>query len=136
MSVAVPMASPTRRLNLNDQPFLNSRIRERDVLITDRVKEASMPSPSMTKHRTSSVKVFGIELCPDNVAVAMVFCSRCPRPCKACCQFLTFHLKDDLHLDLAEVHLHNYIHTFCCFSELVCFTFLALVIKSGILDEL
>ncbi|RXH93467.1 hypothetical protein DVH24_014043 [Malus domestica] len=62
-----------------------------------------MPSPSMTKHRTSSVKIFGVELCPDNVAVAMVFCSRCPRPCRACCLFLTFHLKDDLHLDLAEV---------------------------------
>ncbi|CAN6566419.1 unnamed protein product [Malus baccata var. baccata] len=56
----------------------------------------------MTKHRTSRVNFFGVELCLDNVAVAMVFCSRCPRPCRACYQFLTFHLKDDLHLDLAE----------------------------------
>ncbi|RXH84841.1 hypothetical protein DVH24_041609 [Malus domestica] len=105
MSVASPMASPTRRLNLDDQPFLNSRISvgERDALITDRVKEASLHSPSMTKHGTSSVKFFGVELCPDNVVVAMVFCSRCPRPCKACCQGLTFHLKDNLHLDLAKV---------------------------------
>ncbi|RXH98840.1 hypothetical protein DVH24_011165 [Malus domestica] len=61
-------------------------IRERDVLITDRVKEASM-----TKHRTSSVKFFGV-----NCALTMW-------PCKACSQFLTFHLKDDLHLDLAEI---------------------------------
>ncbi|RXH93485.1 hypothetical protein DVH24_014061 [Malus domestica] len=56
----------------------------------------------MTKHRTRRVKFFGVELYLDNVAVAMVFCSRCPRPCRACCQFLTSHLKDDLHLNLAE----------------------------------
>ncbi|KAM1004993.1 hypothetical protein ACFX2C_005127 [Malus domestica] len=72
MSVTVPMASPTRRLDLDDEPFLNSRI-SMYVLITDRVREASMPSPSMTKHRRSSVKIFGLELCPDNVAVAMVY---------------------------------------------------------------
>ena len=43
------------------------------MLITDRKKEECMPSPSKTKHRTSSVKFFGVELCPDNVAVAMVY---------------------------------------------------------------
>ncbi|CAN6677168.1 unnamed protein product [Malus baccata var. baccata] len=100
MSVAVPMPSPTRRLDLDDEPFLNSRIREMDVLITDRERAASMPSPSKNKHRKSSVKVFGVELCPDNVAVAMVYFVQGVLGLARLA--VSFYLKDDLHLDPAE----------------------------------
>ncbi|CAN6677167.1 unnamed protein product [Malus baccata var. baccata] len=102
MSVAVPMPSPTRRLDLDDEPFLNSRIStgEMDVLITDRERAASMPSPSKNKHRKSSVKVFGVELCPDNVAVAMVYFVQGVLGLARLA--VSFYLKDDLHLDPAE----------------------------------
>ncbi|KAM1720531.1 hypothetical protein ACFX12_022184 [Malus domestica] len=100
MSVAVPMPSPTRRLDLDDEPFLNSRIREMDVLITDRERAASMPSPSKNKHRKSSVKIFGVELCPDNVAVAMVYFVQGVLGLARLA--VSFYLKDDLHLDPAE----------------------------------
>ncbi|KAM1281451.1 hypothetical protein ACFX15_021620 [Malus domestica] len=100
MSVAVPMPSPTRRLDLDDGPFLNSRIREMDVLITDRERAASMPSPSKNKHRKSSVKIFGVELCPDNVAVAMVYFVQGVLGLARLA--VSFYLKDDLHLDPAE----------------------------------
>ncbi|KAM1281452.1 hypothetical protein ACFX15_021620 [Malus domestica] len=102
MSVAVPMPSPTRRLDLDDGPFLNSRISagEMDVLITDRERAASMPSPSKNKHRKSSVKIFGVELCPDNVAVAMVYFVQGVLGLARLA--VSFYLKDDLHLDPAE----------------------------------
>ncbi|KAM1304692.1 hypothetical protein FF1_022209 [Malus domestica] len=102
MSVAVPMPSPTRRLDLDDEPFLNSRISagEMDVLITDRERAASMPSPSKNKHRKSSVKIFGVELCPDNVAVAMVYFVQGVLGLARLA--VSFYLKDDLHLDPAE----------------------------------
>ncbi|KAM1171888.1 hypothetical protein ACFX2I_022046 [Malus domestica] len=100
MSVAVPMPSPTRRLDLDDEPFLNSRIREMDVLITDRERAASIPSPSKNKHRKSSVKIFGVELCPDNVAVAMVYFVQGVLGLARLA--VSFYLKDDLHLDPAE----------------------------------
>ncbi|XP_068333445.1 folate-biopterin transporter 1, chloroplastic-like [Pyrus communis] len=102
MSVAVPMPSSPRRLDLDHESFLDSRISagERDVLITDREKEESMPSPSKTKHRTSTVKFFGVELCPDNVAVAMVYFVQGVLGLARLA--VSFYLKDDLHLDPAE----------------------------------
>ncbi|KAM1301454.1 hypothetical protein ACFX2H_012490 [Malus domestica] len=102
MSVAVPMPSSPRRLDLDHESFLDSRISagERDVLITDREKEECMPSPSKTKHRTSSVKIFGVELCPDNVAVAMVYFVQGVLGLARLA--VSFYLKDDLHLDPAE----------------------------------
>ncbi|KAB2625430.1 folate-biopterin transporter 1 [Pyrus ussuriensis x Pyrus communis] len=102
MSVAVPMPLPTRRLDLDDEPFLNSRISagERDVLITDRERAAIMSSPSKNKHRKSSVKFLGVELCPDNVAVAMVYFVQGVLGLARLA--VSFYLKDDLHLDPAE----------------------------------
>jgi len=62
-----------------------------DMLVTNMDEETSSSTQTAlrkNKYRMSRVKCFGVDLSPDNVAVAMVFCTRCFRPCEACSQFL------------------------------------------------
>ncbi|CAB4261533.1 unnamed protein product [Prunus armeniaca] len=105
MSVAVPISSPPRRLDLDDAPFLGSRISaaERDVLTPNAEGDTSMPSPSKTapyKNKHRMIKFFGVDLSPDNVAVAMVYFVQGVLGLARLA--VSFYLKDDLHLDPAE----------------------------------
>lgn len=70
-------------------------------------------SPSKTvPHRKiysqSPVKFFGVDLTPDNIAVAMVYFVQGVLGLARLA--VSFYLKDDLHLDPAEVcHLHVFV---------------------------
>ncbi|KAL6194017.1 hypothetical protein ACLB2K_035101 [Fragaria x ananassa] len=107
MSVAIPMPSSPSRLESDDEPFLESRIRvgERYVMISNKEGEVNMSSPSKTashknKHGVSYAKFFGVDLSPDNVAVAMVYFVQGVLGLARLA--VSFYMKDDLHLDPAE----------------------------------
>ena len=74
------------------------------MLTTEPDLEASSTSktaPRKKKHRMSSVKLFGVDLSPDNIAVAMVYFVQGVLGLARLA--VNFYLKDDLHLDPAEV---------------------------------
>jgi len=94
-----------------------------DALTTDIDLEASSSSkvpPRKHKYRMSSIKLFGVELSPDNVAVAMVYFVQGVLGLARLA--VNFYLKDDLHLDPAEVCLLNsgfnmlFVHIFWLIS--------------------
>ncbi|WVY97461.1 hypothetical protein V8G54_029612 [Vigna mungo] len=107
MSGTVSRSGSSLRLSSEDSdPFLVSRINagKDDALTTEIDLEASSSSkvaPRKHKYRMSSIKLFGVELSPDNVAVAMVYFVQGVLGLARLA--VNFYLKDDLHLDPAEV---------------------------------
>lgn len=82
-----------------------------DALTTETDPEVSSSSriaARKNKYRTSSIKLFGVELSPDNVAVAMVYFVQGVLGLARLA--VNFYLKDDLHLDPAEVCHHGLIN--------------------------
>lgn len=61
----------------------------------------SRTQPRKGKNVNSRMKIFGVELSPDNVAVAMVYFVQGVLGLARLA--VSFYLKDDLHLDPAEV---------------------------------
>ncbi|XP_047167673.1 folate-biopterin transporter 1, chloroplastic [Vigna umbellata] len=106
MSGTFPRSSSSLRISSEDSdPFLLSRINagKDDALTTEIDLEASSSSkvaPRKHKYRMSSIKLFGVELSPDNVAVAMVYFVQGVLGLARLA--VNFYLKDDLHLDPAE----------------------------------
>ncbi|KAM6545479.1 hypothetical protein CsatB_026215 [Cannabis sativa] len=106
MSFSVPLSSTTPNSgDLNDETLFNCRpgARNGDILTKD--EAAEIPSISKTamrknKHRGSGVKCFGVDLTPDNIAVAMVYFVQGVLGLSRLA--VSFYLKDDLHLDPAE----------------------------------
>ncbi|XP_030508346.2 folate-biopterin transporter 1, chloroplastic [Cannabis sativa] len=106
MSFSVPLSSTTPNSgDSNDETLFNCRpgARNGDILTKD--EAAEMPSISKTamrknKHRASAVKCFGVDLTPDNIAVAMVYFVQGVLGLSRLA--VSFYLKDDLHLDPAE----------------------------------
>lgn len=79
-----------------------------DALETEIDPEASSSSkvaPKKHKYGISNIKLFGVDLSPDNVAVAMVYFVQGVLGLARLA--VNFYLKDDLHLDPAEVCLLN-----------------------------
>lgn len=75
-----------------------------DTLTTETDLEASSASrtaPRKNRYGMSSITLFGVELSPDNVAVAMVYFVQGVLGLARLA--VNFYLKDDLHLDPAEV---------------------------------
>ena len=77
--------------------------------------EAEMPltsntAPRKNKYRRSAVKCFGVDLTPDNIAVAMVYFVQGVLGLSRLA--VSFYLKDDLHLDPAEVGFVSYLFLF------------------------
>jgi hypothetical protein len=84
--------------------MLDSGAGKGDMLTTDMEGETSFSSktsPRKNKYQMSAVKCFGVELSPDNVAVAMVYFVQGVLGLARLA--VNFYLKDDLHLDPAEV---------------------------------
>lgn len=75
--------------------------------LTTSVKQESSYSyknlPRKNKNTGSSIKFFGVDLSPDNVAVAMVYFVQGVLGLSRLA--VSFYLKDDLHLDPAEVYI-------------------------------
>lgn len=63
---------------------------------------SSKNAPFRRRSFLSNLKFFGVELSPDNIAVAMVYFVQGVLGLSRLA--VNFYLKDDLHLDPAEVH--------------------------------
>ncbi|XVF63088.1 hypothetical protein PTKIN_Ptkin09bG0060800 [Pterospermum kingtungense] len=104
MSVSLPLSSR------ENEPFLDSRnsAGNGDTLATEMEQETSTRTSSggswRKKNRytggASRLKCFGVDLSPDNVAVAMVYFVQGVLGLSRLA--VSFYLKDDLHLDPAE----------------------------------
>ncbi|GKV42444.1 hypothetical protein SLEP1_g49848 [Rubroshorea leprosula] len=103
MSVAAPLPASSHRGDRDDEPFLDSRIgAEKGDLLTTNMEQETNTSSYRRKIRYigSGLKIFGVELSPDNVAVAMVYFVQGVLGLSRLA--VSFYLKDDLHLDPAE----------------------------------
>ncbi|XP_062108317.1 folate-biopterin transporter 1, chloroplastic [Humulus lupulus] len=106
MSFSVPLSSSQPSSgDLDDETLFNSRpgASNGDLLTEDEEAEISSISKTTTrknKYRGSAVKCFGVDLTPDNIAVAMVYFVQGVLGLSRLA--VGFYLKDDLHLDPAE----------------------------------
>ncbi|KAJ7954864.1 folate-biopterin transporter 1, chloroplastic-like [Quillaja saponaria] len=105
MSVSVPMPGSSFWLDRDDEPFLDSRngVGKEDTLTTNKEREEASPSktaPLKNRYQMRAVKFFGVDMSPDNVAVAMVYFVQGVLGLARLA--VSFYLKDDLHLDPAE----------------------------------
>lgn len=79
--------------------------RNGDTLATDMEAEMSSlnnrAAPRKSKYRRSAIRIFGVDLTPDNIAVAMVYFVQGVLGLSRLA--VSFYLKDDLHLNPAEV---------------------------------
>ncbi|KAM7485533.1 hypothetical protein LguiA_001542 [Lonicera macranthoides] len=102
MSISIQM--PPREVD--DEPFLDSRNRtgKGDLLMKNNVEKGtgspSKMGPHKNRHTMSAITCFGVDLTPDNIAVAMVYFVQGVLGLSRLA--VSFYLKDDLHLDPAE----------------------------------
>ncbi|KAK6254924.1 hypothetical protein SCA6_016229 [Theobroma cacao] len=100
MSVTIPLTSREK------EPFLDSRnsAGNREMLAMEVEQETRTSTSSRKKNRYfgggGRLKCFGVDLSPDNVAVAMVYFVQGVLGLSRLA--VSFYLKDDLHLDPAE----------------------------------
>ncbi|XP_028773513.1 folate-biopterin transporter 1, chloroplastic isoform X3 [Neltuma alba] len=107
MSASFSRSGSSLGLNDDGEPFLASRTyaSKGDMLTTDAELEPEVPptsktAPRKTRYRMSTIKLFGVDLSPDNIAVAMVYFVQGVLGLARLA--VNFYLKDDLHLDPAE----------------------------------
>ncbi|XP_054807543.1 folate-biopterin transporter 1, chloroplastic [Prosopis cineraria] len=107
MSASVSRSGSSLRLYDDDKPFLASRTyaSKGDLLTTNAELELEVPPTSKTaphknRYRMGTIKLFGVDLSPDNIAVAMVYFVQGVLGLARLA--VNFYLKDDLHLDPAE----------------------------------
>ncbi|XP_038900840.1 folate-biopterin transporter 1, chloroplastic-like isoform X2 [Benincasa hispida] len=93
--MSLPVLIPTTPSDFDDHTLLcsNNGVEEGDSFIS-RVDE------DLSRFRLNGVKCFGVDLTPDNVAVAMVYFVQGVLDLAKLA--VSFYLKDDLHLDPAE----------------------------------
>ncbi|KAE8698289.1 Folate-biopterin transporter 1 [Hibiscus syriacus] len=98
MSVALPLSSR------EDEPFVDARISAGDgdalAIGMEEGTRTSTSSSWNSRKKNSRLKCFGVDLSPDNVAVAMVYFVQGVLGLAKLA--VSFYLKDDLHLDPAE----------------------------------
>ncbi|KAJ4955844.1 hypothetical protein NE237_012627 [Protea cynaroides] len=105
MSVSVMIPSSSIRREREEEPILDSRTYSgsgrRELLTTEIDGErSSKTAPRNNRTCLSNVKCFGVDLSPDNIAVAMVYFVQGVLGLSRLA--VSFYLKDDLHLDPAE----------------------------------
>ncbi|XP_060215484.1 folate-biopterin transporter 1, chloroplastic-like [Lycium barbarum] len=103
MSVNVVMPENSVQQDNDDEPLLDSTNRKGDLLRTTSDEDSSSSTktgPHGDKYHISSARCFGVELTPDNIAVAMVYFVQGVLGLSDLA--VSFYLKDDLHLDPAE----------------------------------
>ncbi|KAL7144743.1 hypothetical protein ABFS83_07G032600 [Erythranthe nasuta] len=103
MSVSVSIQSASLRRDSDSEPLLDSRYGKDGVAPTT-VDEDTASSNKTILHKKrysiNSMSCFGVELTPDNVAVAMVYFVQGVLGLSRLA--VSFYMKDDLHLDPAE----------------------------------
>ncbi|CAL1411319.1 unnamed protein product [Linum trigynum] len=104
---SVPMSIPAHRRDKSDEPFLKSvdivGSGKGEILTTEFEGQAASTSRNVTRksvYGSNRIKCFGVELSPDNIAVAMVYFVQGVLGLSRLA--VSFYLKDDLHLDPAE----------------------------------
>ncbi|XP_073134266.1 folate-biopterin transporter 1, chloroplastic [Henckelia pumila] len=103
MTAPVPFLSTSLRGDLESEPLVESRYREGETLATEADEESTLLSNNGARKRRysmKSVRLFGVDLTPDNIAVAMVYFVQGVLGLSRLA--VSFYLKDDLHLDPAE----------------------------------
>ncbi|GFP86530.1 folate-biopterin transporter 1 chloroplastic [Phtheirospermum japonicum] len=103
MSGSASSPSTSLRRGSGSEPLLNSTRRKGYVFMTAIDKETSTSdkaSTSSERYSIESVRLFGVDLTADNVAVAMVYFVQGVLGLSRLA--LNFYLKDNLHLDPAE----------------------------------
>ncbi|KAJ4968390.1 hypothetical protein NE237_015091 [Protea cynaroides] len=107
MSVSLSIPSASLRRDREEEPYSDSRIYsgvgKRELLTTEIDGErCSSHQTGRRNNRSfiSTVKCFGVDLSPDNIAVAMVYFVQGVLGLSRLA--VSFYLKDDLHLDPAE----------------------------------
>ncbi|XP_015165648.1 folate-biopterin transporter 1, chloroplastic-like isoform X2 [Solanum tuberosum] len=101
VTVAVP-ENPVQQDN-DAEPLLDSINRNGDLLTTTSIEDSSSSDKTGShkeKNSISSARFFGVELTPDNIAVAMVYFVQGVLGLSDLA--VSYYLKDDLHLDPAE----------------------------------
>ncbi|XP_027116310.1 folate-biopterin transporter 1, chloroplastic-like [Coffea arabica] len=105
VSISMPPASSTRR-DSESELLLDSRnrVRKGDLPTTNVEEDSSSSSKTVTRSKNryslKSITCFGVDLTPDNIAVAMVYFVQGVLGISRLA--VSFYLKDDLHLDPAE----------------------------------
>nr|XP_016503018.1 PREDICTED: folate-biopterin transporter 1, chloroplastic-like [Nicotiana tabacum] len=113
MSVAVEMSETTVERDNDAEPLLDSIDRKEDLLTTSVEEDSSSSNkigPHGNKYSISSVRCFGVDLTPDNIAIALVYFVQGILGLSDLA--VSFYLKDNLHLDPAEVchpHLEYFV---------------------------
>ncbi|XP_044497861.1 folate-biopterin transporter 1, chloroplastic-like isoform X2 [Mangifera indica] len=105
MPTALHPHAPTLRRERMDKLLVDheSGAGEGDMLLTDIEREigsSGKNAAQKNRSRTGEVRFFGVELSPDNIAVAMVYFVQGVLGLARLA--VNFYLKDDLHLDPAE----------------------------------
>ncbi|KAL3812603.1 hypothetical protein ACJIZ3_013871 [Penstemon smallii] len=103
MSIAVSVQSSSIKRDTEPEPLLDSRYRKGDLLTTtvDEDTSSTIKTASHKKrYSINSIKLFGVDLTPDNIAVAMVYFVQGVLGLSRLA--VSFYMKDDLHLDPAE----------------------------------
>nr|XP_016464108.1 PREDICTED: folate-biopterin transporter 1, chloroplastic-like [Nicotiana tabacum] len=103
MSVAVEMSETTVERDNDAEPLLDSIDRKEDLLTTTVEEDSSSSNkigPHGNKYSISLVRCFGVDLTPDNIAIAMVYFVQGILGLSDLA--VSFYLKDNLHLDPAE----------------------------------
>ncbi|CAI9118441.1 OLC1v1020013C1 [Oldenlandia corymbosa var. corymbosa] len=103
VSVSMPPASSARRQSDSELYLLDSRNRVRKGDAPGPNEEdntSSKPASRKSRYSFKSITFFGVELTPDNIAVAMVYFVQGVLGISRLA--VSFYLKDDLHLDPAE----------------------------------
>lgn len=105
----------------------------RTAKVEDDESSPSKTFPHRKKYSQSPVKFFGVDLTPDNIAVAMVYFVQGVLGLSRLA--VSFYLKDDLHLDPAEVcHLHGSIGCVFAPKKLTAYFFLTVFCNIEILQ--
>ncbi|XP_051127978.1 folate-biopterin transporter 1, chloroplastic isoform X2 [Andrographis paniculata] len=105
------MSSSLRR-DPESEALLDSRYRKGDVSITNLDEDVSLSNRNVPRKRKcsiNSIKCFGVELTPDNIAVAMVYFVQGVLGLSRLA--VSFYLKDDLHLEPAETAIISGVST-------------------------
>lgn len=103
MSVTVALPENQVQQENDAEPLLDSINRNGDLLTTTSNEDSSSSDKTGSqkdKNSISSARCFGVELTPDNIAVAMVYFVQGVLGLSDLA--VSFYLKDDLHLDPAE----------------------------------
>lgn len=105
MSVAVPITAPSLRRDKSEKSLVDheSVAGKGDMLTRDiegEMRSPSKSSPRESRYHSSGAKFFGVDLSPDNFAVAIVYFVQGVLSLARLA--VNFYLKDDLHLDPAE----------------------------------